>query len=372
MKNNQINYFLIFFCCVNAFVFAQNDSLSRYTGINVGSETRTLLSKINKKDYKLYINLPQGYTENTEKKYPVLYQLDGQWDFVSIVSIYGSVHWDGFLPDMIIVGITYAGDNPDYEGLRANDFTPTKFSQVKNSGGAELFTNVLEKEIMPFVEREYRAEKTNRSLVGTSFGGLYTHYVLFNAPDLFNNYIICNPSLWWDNKYPFKYEKQFSKKHSSLNANVYIVSGSLDAVEAHNKMVTQIESRNYENLNLESSILEGMAHSGSKFEGYARGMLHVYKIKGMKLSDVELKKYTGKYKMVGGNDSVEIIINNEHLAFKSFNGRSKVPVYAINKTKFSVERSYKYVFDFEKTKNEKITGFKANISGNNIVFEKVD
>ena len=42
---------------------------------------------------------------NMTRRYPVLYVLDGQWDFKLMLSVQGGLAYDGFVPDMIIVGI---------------------------------------------------------------------------------------------------------------------------------------------------------------------------------------------------------------------------------------------------------------------------
>ena len=54
--------------------------------------------------------------------------------------------------------------------------------------------------VMPFIEHSYRASKTDRTFVGNSLGGLFGAYVLFTEPDLFANYILGSPSVWFDGK----------------------------------------------------------------------------------------------------------------------------------------------------------------------------
>ena len=88
-----------------------------------GSEIRSLKSKDTGRDYDLYVHLPSDLKSG--KKYPVLFVLDGQWDFKLLDSVYGGLNYDKFVPEMIIVGITYSGENPNYDALRAMDYTPT-------------------------------------------------------------------------------------------------------------------------------------------------------------------------------------------------------------------------------------------------------
>ena len=63
-----------------------------------GSQIKTLTSKIvNGQEYVLQISLPSGYA-NSNKKYPVVYLLDSQWDFPLVTALYGQQYYDGFIP----------------------------------------------------------------------------------------------------------------------------------------------------------------------------------------------------------------------------------------------------------------------------------
>ena len=125
---------------------------------------------------------------------------------------------------------------------------------------------------------------------------------------MFNGFVLCNPSLWFNDSMAFKYEGEFAKDNSSIQANVFMVSGEYDSVAAFQKMVDQINSRAYRGLQLESRILDGMGHGGSKPEGYSRGMLSVYKRQIITLTESALKEYTGTYEYASGrNLNIEIL-----------------------------------------------------------------
>ena len=190
---------LILFIGINSFAQKENNKFE------IGSDALEFTSKINNKNYKLYINLPASYSTDSLKNYPVLYKLDAQWSFASIVSLYGNLRFDGYVPEMIIVGISYGGINPHYDKLRGEDLTPTEFTYIPGSGGAARFQNVIRDEIMPLINKKYRTNTEQQTLSGTSLGGLFAYYTLLTANDLFNAYIICNPSFWWEEgNYIFK------------------------------------------------------------------------------------------------------------------------------------------------------------------------
>jgi len=104
-----------------------------------GSEVRKLTSTIvSGQEYELHILLPGGY-KTSGKKYPVVYLMDSQWDFPLVKSIYGQQYFDGFIPELIVVGVTWGGINPNPDSLRARDYTPTNEIRSKQSGGADKF-----------------------------------------------------------------------------------------------------------------------------------------------------------------------------------------------------------------------------------------
>lgn len=125
------------------------------------SEVRTMKSTSTGRTYALYIRKPADYDKNKDKKYPVLYLLDGQWDFKLLDSVVGGLVYDKWMPDIMIVGITYSGDHPDYDALRAMDYTPVP-GDAKGSGDGPKFLSFLKTELIPLVEGDYRADPTRR------------------------------------------------------------------------------------------------------------------------------------------------------------------------------------------------------------------
>ena len=85
---------------------------------------------------------------------------------------------------------------------RKRDFTYPSGAEIDRkefptSGKSERFIRFIGEELQNLIAERYRtsAEKT---LIGQSLGGLLATEILLDAPDLFDNYIIISPSLWWD------------------------------------------------------------------------------------------------------------------------------------------------------------------------------
>ncbi|WP_298238147.1 alpha/beta hydrolase-fold protein [uncultured Algibacter sp.] len=319
----------------------------------VGDESVTFTSKINDRGYKLYVKLPDGYANDSTKTYPVYYALDAYGNFGSTTFVYNGIRWDGLAPEVIIVGVAYGGEKPDDWVLRVTDLTPTTTVDMPLSGGASQFLNVLSDEIIPMIDSLYRTDKVNRTLAGTSFGGLFTHYVLFTKPTLFNGYIINNPSFWWDNGYSYRLEEKFSESNTSINARVMLVSGQYDQVQNATKMVNQIKKRRYKNLELGFRIVENMAHAGGESEALSQGMRFVYQRPFIMLPKDELLEYTGKYKT--DYNTFEIIVRDGELTWINNIFSEDLKLHALNKSEFSLIGQY-YDFHFKRDDKGKVSG----------------
>jgi predicted alpha/beta superfamily hydrolase len=147
----------------------------------------------------LNIYLPEGYNAKDTVKYPVIYLLDGSADedFIHIAGLvqFNSFSWINGIPKSILVGIANTDRSRDY-------LFPTTIAHDKKlaptSGGSAKFIAFIEKELQPFIEKNYRTS-TDKTIIGQSSGGLLATEILFEKPALFNRYVIVSPALWWDN-----------------------------------------------------------------------------------------------------------------------------------------------------------------------------
>lgn len=234
-----------FFTCISIMVcnliFAQNENkLSEKTPLSIGEKIE-FQSAILNENRTLNIYLPNGYSKDALKEYPVIYLLDGSIDedFIHISGLvqFGSFSWIHMLPESIVVGIS----NVD----RKRDFTfPTNNKRDKEdfptTGSSEDFINFIESELQPFINKEYKTNSI-KTLIGQSLGGLLATEILFKEPDLFDNYIIASPSLWWDDESLLRYTpKSYSSKKS-----IFI------AVGKEGEIMERISKELYDKLNLD-------------------------------------------------------------------------------------------------------------------------
>jgi len=242
-----------------------------------GSALRSMKSVSTGRQMDLYLHLPSDYDREQTKTYPALYILDGQWDFKLMDSVLGGLVYDKFAPEMILVGITYSGENADYNGLRAMDLTPVATTQEKGSGNAPNFLKFLKAELIPFIETNYRADPKRRVLQGSSYAGLFTLYTLFSDPGMFSAYISASPAVTYANRYAFRQEAEFAKEHKELPVKLYLAVGSVEGLSAPVQEFMQVlRSRGYKGLKMETRVVEGERHAGNKPELFNRGLRFVF------------------------------------------------------------------------------------------------
>ncbi|WP_196892697.1 alpha/beta hydrolase-fold protein [Aureivirga marina] len=209
-------FFCILFSSTN--VNAQQNDFLVKAGIK-----ETIHSKILKEERTYFIHLPRNYKET--KKYPVTYIIDGEV-FLPTVANFHEFYSGGFIPEMILIGISNQKN-------RTRDLTTSKIKKKygmpfkEKNGEAENFLKFISEELIPQIELKYSV--TNyRTLIGHSYGGLFTIYTLINKPELFANYLAIDPSLDWDDQKLIKDFKKQMLNSKYKNKSLFItLSGQL-------------------------------------------------------------------------------------------------------------------------------------------------
>ena len=140
--------------------------VAQKTNIVIDSIHSNLLNEF--RIFRVY--LPKEIVERKQKQaqYPVLYVLDGEDNSLAISGMMHyltEVNGNRIFPKMIVVFINNTNRTRDLTPYRINAKYPTS----------------------PY-----------RALIGYSFGGIFALSVLQKHPDLFDDYIVLDPSLWYD------------------------------------------------------------------------------------------------------------------------------------------------------------------------------
>ncbi|WP_445457434.1 alpha/beta hydrolase [Flavobacterium sp. HNIBRBA15423] len=188
-----------------------------------------LYSKILDEEREIIIHLPRDYDKN--KKYMVMYVLDGSSQDKHIANKFDILATTGYVENAIVVGI------PNVSGKgRQRDYTPPYMKMdidEKDSplGEGDNFLTFMEKELFPFIEKNYSVSE-NRTIAGNSRGGLLVMYSLLFKPDLFQGRFCFSPAIWRDDNLIVKKASEFLTKQDSLNSFLYISMGD----QENNKM----------------------------------------------------------------------------------------------------------------------------------------
>lgn len=135
---------------------------------------------------ELKIQLPRNYEENTEKTYPVILVLDGDYLFEPMagnVDYYS--YWEN-APEMIVVGINQSKSRLDDAYYEDRNFLPA-------DKGAQFF-EFLGMELMAYLDNKYRTANF-RVIAGHDYTANFINYYLLKSDPIFDGYINLSPDL---------------------------------------------------------------------------------------------------------------------------------------------------------------------------------
>ena len=158
--------------------------------------------------------LPDGYNENAEDYYPVLYLQDGQdllndedavdgksWGYATYYSKYKR-----FLPEIIIIAIDCPNNNKERTRLYAPyykyfDVKGRNFESEIDGKGAD-YVAWLVGDLKPWIDSKYRTKpgKEYTAIGGSSTGGLTAIYAIMTYPNTFIRVFTISAAtyIWFD------------------------------------------------------------------------------------------------------------------------------------------------------------------------------
>ncbi|MCA1854471.1 alpha/beta hydrolase [Massilia oculi] len=149
-----------------------------------------------KRQLRLY--LPPGYA-TSGKRYPVLYMHDGQNLFDVASAFSGEWRVDETIDalaregrlELIVVGIDNGGDKRLTE---LNAWDHEKFGK----GEGPAYTDFIVNTVKPMIDRQYRTlpGRAHTAIMGSSMGGLASHYALAQYPEVFGKAGVFSPAYW--------------------------------------------------------------------------------------------------------------------------------------------------------------------------------
>lgn len=157
-------------------------------------ERRKINSKFLKQERIVFIAVPKNYeTVNL----PTLYLLDGGEDekLNFVLKTIADLLQTNAIESIIIVGIENIDRNYDF----TNHTTVRKDRKwVPKFGNANRFRQFITEELIFEIESNYNTTGY-KTIIGESLGGLFVLDLLYYYPEAFQQYLVIDPSLWWNN-----------------------------------------------------------------------------------------------------------------------------------------------------------------------------
>lgn len=161
----------------------EHDKPSTATKNVIILEKTLTIPKLNRQR-RLRIYLPENY-QLSKQHYPVLYMHDAQNLFDDKTAYAGEWGIDETLNrlaaenglSLIVVGIDNGLE------LRMNELSPWPNQEYGVAEG-EQYMDFIVNEVKPFIDKSYRTltDKNNTAIMGSSMGGLISHYAIFEYP----------------------------------------------------------------------------------------------------------------------------------------------------------------------------------------------
>ncbi len=233
--------------------------------VSVVSESFEMPELGRKRKIRLY--LPPNYA-TSNVNYPVLYMHDGQNLFDHATSFAGEWQVDESLntyfektgKGIIVVGIDHGGN------FRIPEYTPWRNPNYGGGEGAKYMQFVV-KTLKPYIDKYYRTlpDKANTALMGSSLGGLISHFGALEYPQIFGKVGVFSPSFWFsDSTYILA-----NKKANIQDTKMYFLAGGAESatmLAELEKMLQTIKQAGFKPENMHSKVIPSGTHS----EGFWR------------------------------------------------------------------------------------------------------
>lgn len=201
------------------------------------------------RNVRLY--LPPSY-ENSDKRYPVIYMHDGQNLFDDATSYVGEWGVDETLNqlaqqqnfEVIVVGIDNGGE------FRMNELSPWENKRFGEAQGKQYMDFIVQV-VKPYIDSNFRSKsaRADTAIIGSSMGGLISHYAIHAYPEVFSKAGIFSPSYWYSQDV-FSFSQT---KKAALDARLYVMYGDKEGdgmIGDTDKMLRQLKQQGHPRKNM--------------------------------------------------------------------------------------------------------------------------
>jgi predicted alpha/beta superfamily hydrolase len=321
-------------------VSSEPDSLGPFCLKNI--DTWSIHSTIISEDYTLYVLRTAAY-DTTNIQLPVLYMTDGDWNMTVAMNCFSMLRQDFNTREPLIVGIGY--------GKGKNQ----RFRDLNPESGGPAFLTFIEKEVMPFINKKYRTNN-EKAIYGYSMGGMFTTYILFNRPDLFDMVFIGAPG--YNGSHLMPAAKQYFNDHKDLKSKVFIGVGSFEkeVVRNINSFTDYLLSFKCPGLIIRKDFTPGANHGAALAQVMQNAIAFGYceHHKAITVDPDIFNQYKGKY--ISKNKSLPdvLIFTDKNKLYYKFTKTDDLPTELIpmSKTEYFVVENERILLTFKKENNK--------------------
>lgn len=229
---------------------------------------------------ELKIQLPRNYEENTEKYYPLILVLDGDFLFEIVA---GNVDYTSYwadMPEALVVGINQVETRSEDLFVSDATFFPTQ-------DGAKFY-EFLGAELMPYLEENYRLG-TFKVAVGHGASANFINFYSFRKTPLFQAYIALSPSMS-----PYM-DSNLTEQLADLKSPLfYYMSTASEDFRDHRKDITalntKLEAIDSNHLFYAFDNFDGLDHYGLVNTSIPKALQHIFLV-FQPISRSEYKKH---------------------------------------------------------------------------------
>jgi predicted alpha/beta superfamily hydrolase len=229
------------------FLFACSEPIKTFTATdNVQVLPYQFVMPELERQRSIRLYLPPSY-QTSDKRYPVIYMHDGQNLFDDFTAFAGEWQVDESLNqladkqglEVIVVGIDNGGD------LRMNELSPWENKRFGEAQGKQYMDFVVDV-VKPYIDTNFRtqSDRLHTAIMGSSMGGLISHYGVHAYPEVFSKAGIFSPAYWYSQDV-FSFTKF---KKAPLDARLYVMYGDKEGdgmIADTDKMLRQLRQQGH-------------------------------------------------------------------------------------------------------------------------------
>ncbi|OCB74420.1 alpha/beta hydrolase [Flavobacterium crassostreae] len=208
--------------------------------------TFTIHSQECKETRVINVWTPETYS-TSQDSLNVIYMADGgiKEDFPHIANTLAQLIETKQIPPTLLVGIENTQRRRDLTG----------FTEVEKDkeiapivGGSAKFRAFIANELFPEINQRYRTT-VKKTLIGESLSGLFVLETFFMNPEMFDNYIAFDPSLWWNKHYLITTANQHLLPSYKSQKKVWFTSSKAKDISLYTtQLATILEAQNNSNI----------------------------------------------------------------------------------------------------------------------------